>query len=260
MGKMETSLAILKLLSAIGGTVHFPYIGAVAACVIKLLETIQAAVQNDEDFRELMENTTATMDIVMKTVNAHKDSAPYFRHVCEELENYLESVLKEMQEMNLKSGRGMKRFFNTKDVSVAIAGFKQQAQKSKEDFMIQVTTDTRFAIADLVDKLMSLEDKLIGLEDKLTGLEDKLNASINNAINAIGTSQRNIQKEMHTLGTLQNERMDAILSSILIQSQAPSSCKQLAGDLPSYRSLGRPAHSKYSIVIDQSSATCKMTS
>ncbi|KAK0466574.1 hypothetical protein IW261DRAFT_1426846 [Armillaria novae-zelandiae] len=257
MGKTGTSLTTLQLLSAVGVTANVPYVGAVAACVIKLLETIQAAEQNYKDFRELTESVTATMDIVMKTVKAHEDSAPYFRHVCEDLEKYLEGVLKEMKDVNLKNSRGMKRFFRTKEVSVAITGFKQQVQKIKEVFMIQVTVDIRFAIADLVNRLA-------GLENKLAGLEDKINATIDTAIDAIGTSQRNFQKEMHALGTLQNERMDAILASILIQSQAHSSCKQLAGYLPSYKSWSWPqwsAHLKHSTVfIGQSSTSSESLS
>ncbi|KAK0439157.1 hypothetical protein EV421DRAFT_1738017 [Armillaria borealis] len=225
MAETATWLTTLKILSIAGEMAHFPYIGGVATCVITLLETIQAAAQNDEDLQELMKSTKDTTEIVTETVTAHEDSAPHFRHVCEELENYLKGVLPEMEKMHLKRNRGLKRFFRVKNISVAIAGFKQRVQKVKEDFMIRVMTDSRFAIADL-------EDRLTGLEDKLTGLEDKLIASTV-AMNAIGTSQRDIQKEMRAVGTLQNERMDAILSSIIIQLQARSSCEELAGDLPS---------------------------
>ncbi|KAK0231874.1 hypothetical protein EDD85DRAFT_849111 [Armillaria nabsnona] len=217
MIEIATWIDAVKFLSTVGEIAKFPYIGGVATCVITLLETIQAAAQNDEDLQELMKSTKATMDIVMKTVKAHNDSAPHFHDVCGELKKYLNEVLDEMEEMHLKKSCALKRYFKAKSVSVTIAGFKQRVQNIKEDFMIRVMTDSRLAIANL--------------EDRLTSLEDKLNANTVTLVDAIRTSRRNIQKEMHALRTSQNKRMDAILSAIIFELQARCSYQELPGDL-----------------------------
>ncbi len=72
---------------------------------------------------------------------------------------------------------------------------------------------------------------IANLEDRLTSLEDKLNANTVTLVDAIRTSRRNIQKEMHALRISQNERMDAILSAIIFELQARCSYQELPGDL-----------------------------
>ncbi|KAK0431754.1 uncharacterized protein EV420DRAFT_769394 [Desarmillaria tabescens] len=172
MTETKTWVSILQLASTVGEIAAFPHIGGVATCVIAFLEVIQTAEQNDEDIQELMQNTKATMDVVIKIAEAHEagTSAPHF---CEALKDRLEDVLKEIQEKHLKAS-GLKRYFKARNVSSAIVNSKQQVQRIKEDFIIGVATDSRFAIADFEN---GLKDKVVCLENKLTALENKLNAS-----------------------------------------------------------------------------------
>ncbi len=53
------------------------------------------------------------------------------------IHSYLESLLVELNRTQ-RNARSLKRFFRTKNVSDAIAGFKGRAQKIKEDFMVRL--------------------------------------------------------------------------------------------------------------------------
>ncbi|KAK0458051.1 uncharacterized protein EV420DRAFT_410829 [Desarmillaria tabescens] len=147
-----------KLTAAAGEMAPFPYIKGVAGCIATILEVIELAGKNNKDIQDLAESIGTTIRIIKETVEAHGDtSATHFRDVCVELQAYLESLISELNttRRNLKS-KSITRFLKTKKISGVIDGYKQQVNNIKADYLVLVTTDSRFAMSEMQDALSTV--------------------------------------------------------------------------------------------------------
>lgn len=137
---------------------------------VVLLELLEKADKNDADLIYLSNSLRSTIAIIRDTVVAHgESSAQHFKEFCIEVENYLAMVLNDLSSTKrFTHTRGIRQYLRTNDVRDKIDDYKQRVQDLKIDFLIRVTTETRFIASELSDHSIAIEDTLRTLKHEKT--------------------------------------------------------------------------------------------
>ncbi|KAF7366941.1 hypothetical protein MSAN_00952800 [Mycena sanguinolenta] len=106
-----TSLLTAKAIAAGAECIPFPYVKGVFGVVISLLETVEKVKKNQDDLRDLCDDTLTIMKIVQDQISAHGDTAATkFKALCEDLENCLKEVLDAVMDLQ-KEPKGLRGRF-----------------------------------------------------------------------------------------------------------------------------------------------------
>ncbi|KAK0232459.1 hypothetical protein EDD85DRAFT_848029 [Armillaria nabsnona] len=168
-------ISVVKLIQAAGEMAPFPYIKGLAGIAVVLLELLEKADKNDADLVYLSNSLSNTLVIVRDTVVAHgESSAQHFKEFCIEVENYLATVLNDLNSIKRFShSRGIRRYLRTNDVRDKIDEYKQRVQDLKIDFLIRVTTETRFIASEVSGHSIAIEDTLRTLRLDISDIHEK---------------------------------------------------------------------------------------
>ncbi|KAJ7104960.1 P-loop containing nucleoside triphosphate hydrolase protein, partial [Mycena epipterygia] len=148
---LEISLLTAKAITAAAECVPFPYVKGVCGTAVALLETIEKAKKNREDWKELCETTMNIITIVHNQILVHGDSgASRFKKLCEELENFLQEVYDGAQllqkEPNGFRGR-INKIVKLSSTADEISKYGRRIQELRSNFVLAATMEMNFHLA-----------------------------------------------------------------------------------------------------------------
>ncbi|PBL04533.1 hypothetical protein ARMGADRAFT_1057241 [Armillaria gallica] len=158
-----TWIQFAKLTVAAGEMAPFLYIKGVAGCIATILEIVELAGKNNEDLWDLAESIGTTIRIIRETIEVHGDMSATCFH----------------------------------DVSGVIDGYKQQVNNIKADYLVLVTTDSRFMMSEMQD---ALSTTVIQAQSCITS--------------TVKSQAHCIQSEIHSLGDIQREHSAQICEKL----------------------------------------------
>ncbi|KAK0211457.1 hypothetical protein IW262DRAFT_1467936 [Armillaria fumosa] len=160
-------ISVVKLIQAAGELAPFQYIKGLAGMAVVLLELLEKADKNDADLIYLSNSLSSTLVIVRDTVVAHgESSAQHFKEFCIEVENYLATVLNDLNSTKrFTHTRGIRQYLRTNDVPDKIDDYKQRVQDLKIDFLGSVLTPSDHSIA-IEDTLQTLKHDISDIHEK----------------------------------------------------------------------------------------------
>ncbi|KAJ7433406.1 P-loop containing nucleoside triphosphate hydrolase protein, partial [Mycena latifolia] len=128
----------------------FPYVKGVFGTVVFLLETVEKVQKNRDSLKELCADTVDIITVVQDQISHHGDTAALkFKSQCEELEGFLQDVVKSINEHQTKP-RGfssrLKEVVRASSTSEDICRFQDRIKQVRSNFMLMATMDTNFQV------------------------------------------------------------------------------------------------------------------
>ncbi|KAJ7446627.1 hypothetical protein FB451DRAFT_789392 [Mycena latifolia] len=128
----------------------FPYVKGVFGTVVFLLETVEKVQKNRDSLKELCADTVDIITVVQDQISHHGDTAALkFKSQCEELEGFLQDVVKSINEHQTKP-RGfssrLKEVVRASSTSEDIRRFQDRIKQVHSNFMLMATMDTNFQV------------------------------------------------------------------------------------------------------------------
>ncbi|KAJ7447834.1 hypothetical protein FB451DRAFT_1375538 [Mycena latifolia] len=139
-----------KAIAAGAESLPIPYVKGAFGAAVLLLESVEKVQKNREDMKELCEDIMDIITVVQNQVSSHKDTAALqFKAQCEGLEDFLQDVVKTIQQRQIKPRGFSARFREVVKLGstrAEITKFRNRIQEVRANFMLMATVDTSFQV------------------------------------------------------------------------------------------------------------------
>ncbi|KAJ7144353.1 hypothetical protein C8R44DRAFT_725297 [Mycena epipterygia] len=147
---LETLLFTAKTITAGANALPFPYVQGVFETVVFLLETVEKVKRNQESMKELCRDTVDIITVLRDQISAHGDTAALkFKAQCEELEVFLQDVLEEVNQLQIRHrglGARIKEVIKVNSTRDDISRFQTRIRELRSNFLLRATMDTNFQV------------------------------------------------------------------------------------------------------------------
>ncbi|KAJ7486470.1 hypothetical protein FB451DRAFT_770862, partial [Mycena latifolia] len=158
------ALLAAKTINAAAEGVPFPYVKGAFGVIVVLLETVEKANKNQDDLKELCENSTEIMEIIRDQISSHgPTAAEKLKSVCEELESALQKIVDEVNKWQ-DAPRGFhsrfKEMVKSSSITEKISEYQKKVQTLCSNLKLVAAIDTNFQVHKIHETLTAIAPNL----------------------------------------------------------------------------------------------------